>query len=356
MRVNYAACSFAAVLSFLPAGAVAEEQYPWFPEAYPPHLSARLVQQDEVLQVRSLSSAERWFIDKAKRWDVDSPIKVCFFGGNKPLRVKVAAIANQWSTIAGTLVPLDFGDPASPRICKANEFNHIRVGYRYIGYWSLVGLDSIEQAPQGEQSMNLGRYDSTPPPEPTFTRVILHEFGHAIGFHHEHQNPVGPCQNDFNWDVIRTYLKGSPNFWSDETIDFNMKSGAAEAAPGPFDVKSIMLYSFPKAFYKQGASADCFTADNVSLSDGDRSGLAALYPADRIQSAAIKNEALVRYATILNSKPAIAPVDRSLAISRVGQQSAAGRSKALESFWAVESFGGQNAARALDWTAAPPRM
>ncbi len=34
-----------------------EKQYPWFPEAYPPHLSARLIQQDEVLQVRSLSSA-----------------------------------------------------------------------------------------------------------------------------------------------------------------------------------------------------------------------------------------------------------------------------------------------------------
>jgi hypothetical protein len=76
---------------------------------------------------------------------------------------------------------------------------------------------------------------------------VLHEFGHALGFDHEHQIPLSACQTDFRWDNdpgyvetrdadgefvpddrgrnpgLYTAFEGPPNNWSKETDDFNLK-------------------------------------------------------------------------------------------------------------------------------------
>ncbi len=169
-------------------------------------------------------------------------------------------------------------------MAPTSTFYEVRVGFGYKGYSSLVGRDSINLADQYEQSMNFEGYDLAAPQELEFTSVVLHEFGHAFGFHHEHQNPESTCEDDFDWPSIYTYLKGPPNKWSEATINFNLRrlvnDGRYEVV-GPFDGKSIMLYQFPPWMYKQREQSECYVAaENVSLSPGDKAAMKEAYSHD----------------------------------------------------------------------------
>ena len=112
----------------------------------------------------------------------------------------------------------------------------------------------------------------TAPPEPEeFRRVVLHEFGHALGFHHEHQNPVAACEDEFDWDHIYTYLGGPPNNWPKEQVDSNMRRlDQSGLVADQFDRDSIMLYTFPPDYFKSGQESPCFAPYTTALAPGDR--------------------------------------------------------------------------------------
>ncbi len=59
--------------------------------------------------------------------------------------------------------------------------------------------------------MNLGFLDGG---------TAAHEFGHAIGLGHEHQNPAGGIQ--WNEPVVLQNLAGPPNNWDEATIRHNV--------------------------------------------------------------------------------------------------------------------------------------
>ena len=50
--------------------------------------------------------------------------------------------------------------------------------------------------------------------------MILHEFGHALGLIHEHQNPIQAI--DWNKPAVIADLSGPPNNWDRDTIEHNM--------------------------------------------------------------------------------------------------------------------------------------
>ena len=107
-----------------------------------------------------------------------------------------------------------------------------------------------------------------------YRRVVTHEFGHALGAIHKHQNPSGGIQ--WNLPAVYAYFSGPPNNWSKEDIDFNVvqKYSMAQLNATKFDPKSIMLYAFPAALIKSGKA----TAENTNLSSGDKSFMRKMYP------------------------------------------------------------------------------
>ena len=70
------------------------------------------------------------------------------------------------------------------------------------GSWSGVGTDALDESafPKTDPTMNFGwledETDAT-----GYERVVVHEFGHALGCVHEHQSPNEKLQ----WNVPKVY-------------------------------------------------------------------------------------------------------------------------------------------------------
>lgn len=318
------ACLAVVVLGNLSVAALAQgadpapAAYPMIMEELPPHLESRRAENNDALLLGSVGQGQDYYLTLT-RFDPGEPVRVCFFEGSTALRAKIAAVANRWAEIPETSLKFDFGDPSSPRTCSSREFNHIRVGFRYKGYWSLVGRESVELAAQNEQSMNFARFNTVPPPAARFERVVLHEFGHALGMYHEHQNETGRCEKEYNWDLVKKELMGDPNYWTEEQVKHNMGPRPGQGEPGPFDVKSIMIYSFPPEFYVNGNASHCFATETSSLSDGDVDGLKKLFPKDFAAAEITRRAALDQYINKLDGLSGVAGDRKDLAKGRAAK-------------------------------------
>jgi hypothetical protein len=114
-----------------------------------------------------------------------------------------------------------FQRPITPKFVAAGEAE-IRIAFMANdGSWSTVGRDALNRAyfPAHQPTMNYGWLtESTSDDE--YSRVVLHEFGHALGYIHEHQ--AARFIRLWNKEAVYRYFSGSPNFWSKEDIDHNV--------------------------------------------------------------------------------------------------------------------------------------
>src|SRR6476620_8145844 len=127
----------------------------------------------------------------------------------------------------------------------------VKVGFTKGGSWSWVERDVIHN-PFGQKTMNFGWFDNNPPGE-EFSRVVTHEFGHALGFIHEHQ----AAGANINWDVEKVYafFAVSDN-WTRADVDNNIfnKYTQTTTNSSAYDRSSIMHYFFPQGLTTDNSS------------------------------------------------------------------------------------------------------
>jgi astacin (peptidase family M12A) len=196
----------------------------------------------------------------ANFWPQHKTLRVHFLGGSDKVRDKVKQYASVWHDHMN--VRFDFVDDPKAEV---------RVAFVPDGSsWSALGTECLRADLFPNQTMNLGWLtDDTEDDE--FSRVVTHEFGHALGCIHEHQNPDADIP--WNTDAVYRYYAETQN-WDKATVDQNMFRKWADTLHSTFDKESIMLYAVPKELTIGGYEVGW----NRHLSEKDKAYIGTVYP------------------------------------------------------------------------------
>lgn len=214
----------------------------------------RYLPSEPMLRVEALNPRFSAVIFYLKLWPNGSTLRVRFMGGTPAQQQLALQQARLWSDRANIrFVESDAGDAEIRVTFDPND-----------GAWSYLGTD-CRSIPTNQPTMNLGFQDGG---------TSAHEFGHALGLGHEHQNPSGGLSWN-EYEVIRD-LSGPPNNWTVDQIRHNViRKYSTDVVRGTqFDPMSIMLYAFPSRWTTNGVG----TYANEVLSETDLSFIGSMYP------------------------------------------------------------------------------
>ncbi len=208
--------------------------------------------------------AQRLALLRAKRWPAHQRVlHIRFLDGDPVLHTRVQECATLWTTYANVRFVFDNAPDAV-----------IRISFTPGASWSYIGTDARDPLLRADEpTMNFGWLTPTTPAD-ELARVVLHEFGHALGLIHEHQSPSASIP--WNREAVYAYFAGPPNYWSRDEVDRNIfrRYSRLETNAGSFDPDSIMLYPIPPEF----TDGRLVVGWNRTLSAGDRATIAAFYP------------------------------------------------------------------------------
>lgn len=220
------------------------------------------------VRLRSLSMAGNGFaraaVERLKLWENGRTLRVLFLDGQSSVQQKVAQIAAEWEQVAD--LRLRF---------VTSGASEIRISFLDKGFsWSTVGTDALT-VPRTEATMNYGWLEPNTPTR-EYERVVRHEFGHALGMIHEHQNP--DAQGKIPWDRPKVYAYYAQQGWSKADVDHNLFAvyDRDETNFSTFDPTSIMAYAVPDSLTIGSFSIGW----NTALSQTDRDFMRAQYPGD----------------------------------------------------------------------------
>ena len=207
--------------------------------------------------------------DHGEKWSPGQTIKVKFLNGSARLQNKVKEIAAVWQK---------YGNINFQYVTSGNAEIRINFDDTKVYYYTSIGNGGHINDPAAEQrekTMQLG-FDYENVEDDEIRRVVLHEFGHALGFVHEHLQ----AEFDIPWDyaaVICDYSKaGTDDNWEIADIKANVfdKYEKTQTNYDKPDIHSIMQYSISN----KHTIGDFAINGNYELSAKDKSTAATWYP------------------------------------------------------------------------------
>ncbi len=176
---------------------------------------------------------------KNKQWQNHQAIRVLFLDGDRTLHQKVIDIAPQW--LQGTGLSFRFYHDFK----SAPSTTHIRISFKQHNGSQLGDHgDYLSRHP----TMNLSQLAKEQLSDSGMQRLILHEFGHALGLEHEYLNPYWPYDQSFLQDLLNNcYPKMQAiGYQSNEAIQhcqkINQPLNKRETLATAYDEASIMNY------------------------------------------------------------------------------------------------------------------
>lgn len=233
---------------------------------------------DLVVVEKAKKEGSRAVVQHSKKWIPGQQIRVKFLDGSQFVRNKVMENAEIWEEFAN----IDF-------VFVESGAAEIRVSFTMDkGSWSFMGKDSAVQSyikkgnasefvrDASGASMNFGWFNEKTPDE-EFRRTTLHEFGHAIGLKHEHQN----SNRNIEWNEEAVYAYFAKQGWSREKTQSQVLALYGkdnEVTNGVYDPLSIMHYYYPPELVKGSLKIPA----NTALSANDKAIVSEMYPFDEI--------------------------------------------------------------------------
>lgn len=153
-----------------------------------------------------------------------------------------------------------------------------------IGSWSYIGKVA-RLISKNNATMNFGWLSKTnPSPQ---TNLVDHELGHMIGAGHEHKFPGW-----IKWNEERVYADMEQQGWSREQTYHNILKPYLDTeitSTGNADVRSVMLYIFPKEWTLD----EMTTSINFEFSESEKAFWSDVYPFDDIVEEEVEPEVCV---------------------------------------------------------------
>jgi serralysin len=214
---------------------------------------------------KTRSSTERAAMLRGAKWHQGDRINISFLDGEPAVQENVKRVARQWTRPGLANLTLVF--------LNNTTATDIRISFQSAGSWSTIGTTCHQVHDMALPTMNFGWLNLNSSDE-QIERVVLHEFGHALGLVHEHQNPANPIT--WNRQQVIDDLSGPPHNWSLEKIEHNMFEPYAKRETNftRLDSTSIMMYPIPARWTHDGFSAGL----NSKLSELDKQFIRERYP------------------------------------------------------------------------------
>lgn len=148
----------------------------------------------------------------------------------------------------------------------------IRIGFDpALGSRSQLGAYA-KRIPDSQSTMNFGWLNEDTD-ETEFSRVVLHEFGHALGMIHEHQHPHADIP--WNTEAVYAYYAQQTPPWDRDKVDVHVLHAYSQSRfnADVYDRESIMHYWIPPELLLEPVPFP----QNTTLSDRDKAFIATQY-------------------------------------------------------------------------------